>query len=312
MNRISQPPKNIRTDSADKDELTPIDALDKSDSPDERDSEPAGPKPKMGWLKKLFLIAFVCVILLALAVLYCVSEAQKVPEFYAAVLEHDNEISKVEGDKFERNLALLNNAFRRVTPWKLKFTQDEVNGWLSSDLDEKFGDLVPKEISDPRVVFTEHDVRIAFKYEKKGMKGIVVATCDIFCTENENEFAIKLLEVRSGVVKLPIGPWLERITEGFQFAGIDVSWSDEDNKPVALIQMPDQLSSNGLHQYVILEAIDIRPGQLVIAGSSARKHTKPPTPTKQNPNSPVVPKTTPAPATPSHPAAKTPAQASPK
>jgi len=106
------------------------------------------------------------------------------------------------------------------------------------------------------------------------VSGIVVATCDIFCTENENELAIKLLGVRSGVVSLPIGPWLERITEAFQFAGVNLTWSEEDDKPVALVTMPDQLNSNGIHQYVILEAIDIRPGQLVIAGSSARKQTR--------------------------------------
>ena len=231
---------------------------------------------KPSWLRRILMVLFLGTVALALVVAYCVYEAQKLPEFYAEVLDEEAVQPAVEGDKFERNLTLMNNAFRRTRPWKIKFTQDEVNGWLASDLHEKFGDVVPKEISDPRIVFTEHEIRIAFKYEKKGMSGIVVATCDIFCTENENELAIKLLGVRSGVVSLPIGPWLERITEAFQFAGVDLIWSEEDDKPVALVKMPDQMNSNGLHQYVILEAIDIRPGQLVIAGSSGRKQTKPP------------------------------------
>lgn len=293
MNRISQSSKDSRQESSDV-----TDGFEKNNelgelSEAEKETSPSAVPRKSSWLKKLFYISLVGTILLALVVWYCVAEAQKVPEFYANVLQHDKEISKAEGDKFERNLAMLNNAFRLRTPWKLNFTQDEVNGWLASDLDEKFGDLVPTEFKEPRIVFNEHDVRIAFKYEKNGVNAVVVAKCDVFCTEKENEFAIKLLEVRSGVLSLPIGPWLERITEGFQFAGIDVTWADEDDKPVALIQMPDQLSSSGLHQYVILEAIDIRPGQLVIAGSSARKQTKP-----KNAETPATPKPNQQPASP--------------
>ncbi len=229
-------------------------------------------RKRFRFLKPFLYGMLFLVVLTAIAVWYAVNTAQKVPDFYAQVLDVEPHYLEHGGDEFERNIALLNNAFRRTYPWKITFTQEQINGWLASDMPEKFPNLIPPEISDPRIVFTENEAKLAFKFSKQGITGIVVATADVFCTQKPNEIAVKLKQVKSGVVSLPIGPWLEKLTERFQIAGVDMIWSEENGEPVALITIPDEVARNGLHRYVIVEAIDLRPGRLVIAGSSVRRH----------------------------------------
>ncbi len=48
--------------------------------------------------------------------------------------------------------------------WSAVFTDEQINGWLAADLPEKFPQLLPPEIQDPRVVFAPGQLQLACRY----------------------------------------------------------------------------------------------------------------------------------------------------
>ena len=213
-----------------------------------------------------WLYAVVIVLaLIAGIVWFAIHEAGKIPEFYAEVLAVDDEKAKLAGQRFERNLVQLQNAARRTRPWKVEFTQEQVNGWFSSDLPEKFPDAIPSSISDPRVVFRDDEVKLAFKYDFRGAVGYVVLRADMFCTDEPNEIAIQIQDVKTGFVSLPIAPWMDRVADSIRKAGIPIYWTRDGESPVAVFTLPDYVRAKATSE-VLVEAISIKTKKLVIAG----------------------------------------------
>ncbi len=132
--------------------------------------------------------------------------AQKVPEFYAQALEREPESAEFDGDQFEEKIVQLQRAASRRKPWKVEFTDDQINGWIVSDMPQKFPNALPKSINDPRVSFGSNEIKLAFKYNAGKLDGIVVATGDAFCTDQPNVVGLQIGSVKSGFVSLPIGP----------------------------------------------------------------------------------------------------------
>ncbi len=212
---------------------------------------------------------FVFVLFLALAagsIWYAIQEAQKLPDFYAQVLQSDEQMARAKGKEFERNLIQLRNSARRQTPWKIEFSQDQINGWLTSDLPEKFPESIPNQIKDPRAIIGENELKLAFKYEGTGLSGIIVVRAEVFCTEHPNEIAVRVIDVRSGFLPLPINPWIERVADSIRKAGIPMYWSNAGDSQVAVFTIPEHLSLRGDSQQVVVEAIELLPGKLIVAG----------------------------------------------
>ena len=86
------------------------------------------------------------------------------PEFYRAVLEVDQERAAANGFQLEQNLVRLQNAARTKQPWRVELTQEQINGWLVSDLPEKFPGSLPEQIQDPRVAIEDDILKFGFKF----------------------------------------------------------------------------------------------------------------------------------------------------
>ena len=195
-------------------------------------------------------------------------EAKKMPPSYQAVLHMDPQDAAIQGSKLEHNLVRLQNAAQSQQPWKVELTQEQINGWLVSDLPEKFPGSLPEQIRDPRVRIEEDELKFIFKFATEQLEGFVVVQTDIFCTDIENQAAIKITDVRSGFVPLPIGPWVKRVTDVFQKIGVPVTWASEDQDPVAIFTIPEFLSAKGVSQNAAIDTIQLQNGKLVVAGQT--------------------------------------------
>ena len=195
-----------------------------------------------------------------------IDSAQKLPEFYAKALATPLETAIKQGDELEIQLSRIHNAAKQQQPWQAKFTQGQINGWLVADLPNKFPTVLPAEMKNPRVHFEPRKAKLAFQYSAQGIDGIVVAECNIFCAGEKNEIAVEIFSVKSGVVSLPIGPWMDRLSRSAEQAGIPVLWSNLNGNQVALISIPNKLLQLGEQQMVVIEAVQVRSGSILISG----------------------------------------------
>ena len=98
----------------------------------------------------IYFLVFV-LISLAVGVYFLYRSTQFPPAFYQLSLDVDEEISAVEGDEFEVRILNLQNDARSNEQWQAIFTEAQINGWIASDVPEKFPDLLPDAVLEPRV-----------------------------------------------------------------------------------------------------------------------------------------------------------------
>ena len=193
--------------------------------------------------------------------------SQAIPDFYQAALSVDPEKYRHEGDEFESKVFQLRNDLEQRPQWQATFTQDQINGWLASDLPEKFPDTLPSHVVEPRIALGPGLVRLAFRLESTNWSGVVIVCGDMYCTNQPNQLAIKIQTIKSGFLPLPLSAWADQIAEGFTEAGIPMTWSQSDATPVALIALPTKLTDDATRR-IKIENIELHDGDIRLAGRS--------------------------------------------
>ena len=217
------------------------------------------------WLVRIGLVLFLIVLVLGGLVWYAYQAAQKLPDYYQAILEQPESEMDIAGDQFETEMLELQNSAIELGTWQAIFSQDQINGWLGYDLPNKFPDSLPAAITDPRVMLRTDEMRIVFRFESKRLTGIVECCGDLFCTQNVNQIALQIKFIRSGVLNLPIANWTDEITKIFRANGLETEWVEEDGKATVLFTMPTHVKKNSTKRLVI-EAVEFLENEVALKG----------------------------------------------
>ncbi len=230
--------------------------------------------PRKRW-RKVAVAALVVAGLAGLAVVALRAALDRVPGFYAAALALPAVEQAAAGEELERNIVAIHNEVRDRHRWSAVFTEAQVNGWLAADLPEKFPHMLPPDLHDPRVAFRPNQLQIACQYGRPSGTRVVSLTLEVQLGEEPNTLAVRIRGARAGWVPLPLRPLLDRVTEAVQFGELPIRWVQSAGDPVALITIADPDSGDGdagvgdprdgAPQFV-LEHIEIRAGQLHLAG----------------------------------------------
>jgi hypothetical protein len=190
---------------------------------------------------------------------------QQVPEFYERALAAPPAIQRAAGQQFERQALALHNTIRRPGRWEARFSEEHINGWLASDLPQKFPKAMPRGVSDPRVALDEGRGKVAVRYEKGDMKTVVSLDGEAYLTEEPNEVAIRIDAVRAGSLPVPLQQFLETIAKRATNAGFPLRWTEIEGDPVALVKVPlDPSEFRG--RRLLIEELRLTDEELVVAG----------------------------------------------
>ena len=99
--------------------------------------------------------------------------SQWVPEFYAAELAADATNSAETAHQLEQRILDVYNAVQNEGEWRVTISDDQINGWLASQLQKQFPYLLPHHASDPRV-------RIQ-NMSRFSLVGIATVACRLCC-----------------------------------------------------------------------------------------------------------------------------------
>lgn len=191
--------------------------------------------------------------------------AQTPPSFYQAVLQQPPAEQAVVGDEFEREVLELRNEARNVGDWQAVFSMEQVNGWLAVDLPEKFPEAIPAGVADPRVVIEDRLIRVAAHYEDARVRTVVSFALDVSLTEEPNTLAVRICDVRAGLLPVPVSTWMEQLQSRLEATDWEVRWSQVDGDPVALVRIPPEASGKA-GKAVSLEEVTIESGKVTLAG----------------------------------------------
>lgn len=195
---------------------------------------------------------------------------RQVPDFYRQSLARQSDADPASGERFEQQALALHSQLQHAGRWEIRFTQDEINGWLADDLPRKFPRLLPEGLSDPRVAIDGNALRLAVRYRRGSVDTVLSLSGDAYLTDQPNEVAVRIGQARAGFVPVPLGRLLDDIRARAVLAGVPLRWTEADGAPVALLRVPCDVMLPGHDeddpQRLVLEQVRINQGEFVVVG----------------------------------------------
>lgn len=216
-------------------------------------------------IRRLLIAASASALVIILAALLLYQASRCVPSFYQQALAAPASTQAEDGERFERAALDLHNRLQHAGHWEARLTQDEINGWLATDLPEKFADALPAGVSQPRIAIDRGMVRIAVRYQRGGLDTVLSAAGESYLTAQPNEIAVRLDQARAGLVPVPLARFLDEIAQQAARANLPLRWTEARGAPVALIRLPlDAGAAN--RRRLVLDSMQWDQGQLVLGG----------------------------------------------
>jgi hypothetical protein len=200
------------------------------------------------------------------AAMYARVALRQMQPFYATALKVQPRELKTASREMESRVAALYSDANPPGRWQAAFTDDEVNGWLAVALTEKFPELLPPEVADPRVAFVDGGVLIGFHWRGDHLHAVVTVEAEA-AMAGEDLVTLRLKRARAGSLPLPLADVVEQISLGAEELQWPLRWTHEDGSPVAVLKTADAFSTDDQRRQ--LEIIEVREGELLLAGSTA-------------------------------------------
>ncbi|MGQ9504195.1 MAG: hypothetical protein ACUVQG_05165 [Thermogutta sp.] len=212
----------------------------------------------------IVLIVVVCAIVLlgiAIAVLYLL--ASRAPAFYIKKLPLDQIAAKKASDQFLQKTSMFASDLKREGTWYLKVTEEEINGWLATDLPRNHAQSLPPGMSDPRIEIADDVIRIAAKMKYGILSGVAHAELKIYSAET-NTIIVVIRRAAIGVLPLPLQKFVESLETIAARADWNVRQMQSGGSPTLVIIIPNALDEKG--RELELTNIYISEGQVELSG----------------------------------------------
>lgn len=219
------------------------------------------------FFKRAFLCLMLMLIALGLVAFFAHRSAQTGPEFYQEAMKMDVTLSDKAGDELEKQIIDLHNEVLHEDQWSTTFTQQQINGWLASDLPSKFQKVLPHQVSDPRVSITRENMQVAFRYNHPKISGIVNLKASAFISEDGNEVGVVIESLNAGIVPLPISRFTDKISERAAAKGVPIRWAQKDGDPVIMFRASGTLPDNP-DRKLNVHTIELQDGAIRITGDA--------------------------------------------
>jgi hypothetical protein len=214
--------------------------------------------------RQLLIAAGVVALVAAVALSCAYLASRQSPKFYRQALAVSRETLAQDGQQFERTALDLHNQLQHDGRWQTSLTQDEINGWLATDLPAKFPQLLPPGVSQPRVAIEDGVLRIAAHYERDGIDTVLSLSGEAYLTAQPNELAVRLTAAQAGMLPLPLEKFIREITELATSSDLPLRWTQVRGAPVALLRIPMQVEDS--ERRLVLDRVDLLKGRLLLAG----------------------------------------------
>jgi hypothetical protein len=220
-------------------------------------------------VRKYLRIALILCLILAMfggcGAFFFYRAAAHEPEFYRQAMKIEPQHQEEAGDALEQSVLELSNETRQPGHWEATFTDEQINGWLAVDLPEKFASVLPPGVESPRVAIRDGLIHIAARFKDKLVESVVSFSLQVNLTEEPNTVAVTIRKVRAGVLPVPVRQFLDRISDAARRGDIELRWSQDQGDPVAFVTIPSQHESY-VHRQIFVETIEVRDGQIYLAG----------------------------------------------
>lgn len=191
--------------------------------------------------------------------------ARQVRPFYHEALAIDAASLEAGSRELETRASALYSDTRQVGKWHAQFTDEQINGWLATQLRsraESDGKLT-SNVGEPRIALRPGMLSLGFRTIQGGIDTVISVDAAVSLTA-EGAVAIQLKSVRAGALPLPVMQVADEISAACQQLNLPVRWTHSEGQPIAIIEIANDVASRKRMLY--LDAIELHDGELYVAG----------------------------------------------
>jgi hypothetical protein len=189
----------------------------------------------------------------------------RVPDFYvqaSASLPRQPEERKLAAKHLVQETTNLINNIKHAEEWSAIFKERDINSWFLEELrQEKYQDIVPEGVSDPRLAIHEGVLQLGFRVHRKAWSGIVSLRLKPWI-ESENQLAVEIASIHAGIVPIPLEDLLQNLTRKMVEAGWDITWSHANGNDVAIINLNKKQDPKS----PVLQSLIVAEGEVRVRG----------------------------------------------
>jgi hypothetical protein len=224
------------------------------------------------WRKLLGCAAVALVFALAIlggGTYWVYSNVQAVPEFYreAQIRRVDQAVQKQRAAVAETQALEVLSAVEAGDEWSFELTDDEANSWLETELPAKFPNLLPREVRDPRVRFSEGKIELGWRHMTPWGETVVSLDGNVSLTKDKRQVAAKIANIYAGGFALPRERVLAEVRQAAQTQQLAITWTEQDGCPIAMIPI-HQFHDRGVPEDVTVENLEFIGERFRISGRS--------------------------------------------
>lgn len=197
---------------------------------------------------------------------------QQRPAFYDRCAAPDGRVGADQSADVLRRCDELKKDAADPRAWVEVFTTEQINSFLRHELLAEGRRKLPPEFNDVRVQVDDDLVRIGFRYGGALTGAVVSLEARVtLADDEENAIDVELGGLRAGALPLSRDVLFDAISKAAAKSGVDLIWRYRDDQPVARLRFrPD-----GDRPRVRVERLDVRPGRLLVAGTTAPRPASP-------------------------------------
>lgn len=167
-------------------------------------------------------------------------------------------------------LQLRNDIHNNEERWSQEFHEQSINSWLAEELPVKYAGWLPPEVIEPRVKIEKDGVWIAFHTRRGIWSGVVSCRLNVWVA-GANELAIEIQSMRAGLIPIPLDETIGSIVASMNESGWRMQWKQSSSGDVLVVSLDDSVSPGGSSEGAVLEAVELVPEKLRVAGCRQSK-----------------------------------------
>jgi len=164
---------------------------------------------------------------------------------------------------FEQQTQRLVDEIRQAEEWAEEFSEAEINAWLAEEFPREFADIVPPEVSDPRLHIEPDGLRLGFKLDLPDQWSGIVSLRVRASVAEPNHLEIRIDSIQAGLIPVPVTDILKEVVAEASRRGLQIDWQDDEEGGVAHVTLISKGEGDPR-----LDAIEFSEGHLRVKGSS--------------------------------------------
>ena len=215
------------------------------------------PLPKLLLLATLSCGSLLCG--LALAILH-------VPAFYQQQLGVPRATLAAANKTLQQQVEQMSDDLTQSGRWEIQLSEDQINGWLGSQLLKRLPRALPPDVYDPKVALEPSAARVAAMYQKGNLSVVLSIEVDPSLTGRPNEIALRIRSAQIGSV-----PGLaDRAKQSIHYAAlrsrVRIRWQKLEGDWIAKFDFDKSVFD--LKRDIQLREIELKDGALRLSGET--------------------------------------------